>query len=849
MQAEIISVGTELLKGDIVDANSRFLSHELLAFGIETQYQSTVGDDGQKLETLLRLALSRSRLIFISGGLGPTPDDLTRETVCHALGIPQELHEESWRQIEAYFARTGRELSLNNKKQAMLPAGCVVFPNLYGTAPGCAVEQDGKCIILLPGPPAELIPMFHNAVAPYLAKFMDCAIVTHMVGVFGLPESTVAERIADLLMSENPTVAPYVREGEVVLYVTAKAETQAAADALCTPVIADLRARLNVFVYGVDVDSLQHCVVSLLKEKGLKIATAESCTAGLLSGRLTEVPGASAVFECGVASYSNEIKHNLLGVPTELLEQYGAVSPAVACAMAIGVRRISEAAIGIGITGVAGPDSSEGHPAGTVYIALADEKRTWVKRITAGHQDVDREQVRRLATSHALDMARRYLEALPAVMAGGELIEPEGSEPVVIPATPKVRKRLEGKAALFRRIGLGVAIVLVAVLICIGVYVLFYRPYSNDQGFKELEDIYNMGSSANISGAAENYPSNMLAPFYALYDRNPDIKGWVKIDGTGISYPVMQSVPEDLYSNRDFDRNFSTYGVPYFSEQTDLSSSQRENRTLVIYGNNKNSGQMFSELTSYRDLSFLQSHPYITMNTIYENHTWEIFSVMLIDSRRDNAEFDYTRTDFDTDEEFADFIAKVERRSLYTASVSPTASDTLLFLSTDAVRETGLSTGRIVIAARQMDEEAGGGVAPSYAINRNVLLPYALRAANAADSSSPTTTEAPLDTTTTTAETTTSDPTASEETDPSGTSESSSGLITSTESTTSTETPTLSTDRGTHSTPDVTGPAEEEPSEDAAAPERVPARTTTTTHMTTTTPAAPESDAEFEISG
>lgn len=817
MQAEIISVGTELLKGDIVDANSRFLSHELLAFGIETQYQSTVGDDGQKLETMLRLALSRSRLIFISGGLGPTPDDLTRETVCRTLGLPQELHEESWRRIEDYFARTGRELTSNNKKQALLPAGCVVFPNQYGTAPGCAVEQDGTCVILLPGPPSELIPMFHNAVAPYLAKFMDCAIVTHMVGVFGLPESTVAERIADLLMGENPTVAPYVREGEVVLYVTAKAETQAAAEALCGPVIEDLRARLNVFVYGVDAGSLQHCVVSLLKEKGLKIATAESCTAGLLSGRLTEVPGASAVFECGVASYSNEIKHNMLGVPTELLEQYGAVSPAVACAMATGVRRISEAAIGIGITGVAGPDSSEGHPAGTVYIALADEKRTWVKRITAGHQDVDREQVRRLATSHALDMARRYLEALPAVMAGGELIAPEsgGSEPVVIPATPTVRKRLEGKAAVFRRIALGAAILLVTALICVGVYILFYRPYSNDQGFKELENIYNMGATANISGAAENYPSSMLAPFYALYDRNPDIKGWVKIDGTGISYPVMQSVPEDLYAGRDFDRNFSSYGVPYFSEQTDLSSAEAENRTLVIYGNNKNSGQMFSELVSYRDLSFLQAHPYITMNTIYENRTWEIFSVMLIDSRRDNAEFDYTRTDFDTDEEFAEFIAKVERRSLFRASISPTAEDTLLFLSTDAVRETGLSTGRVVVVAREVTEETGGGTPVTYSINRSVLLPYALRSANVADSS-PTTTGS------TAVSSETTDSSTSTATNPSETTDSTDSLDTSTDE------PTLSTETSTTSTeqepdPDATlSPEGADPSEDAMAPERVP---------------------------
>ncbi len=373
MKAEIITVGTELLLGDILNSNSQFLSRELAAYGLDMLYQSTVGDNHERLEQVLRIALGRSDLILVTGGLGPTPDDLTRETVCRVLGVPLVLHEESLRRIEDYFERTDRPCVESNRKQAMLPEGCTVFPNDHGTAPGCAVDCDGKSVILLPGPPRELVPMVQRYVAGYLAAFAGGTIHSCTVGVFGISESAVAERLADLLSGANPTVAPYAQDGEVVLRVTAHAADSEAARQLCEPVVAEIRERLGAFVYGVDAGSLQQAVIALLRERGLKIATAESCTAGLLSERLTKVAGASAVFECGVAAYSREIKQQVLGVSGELLDEQGTVCSDVAGAMAIGVRQVGSAALGIGITGVAGPDTSEGKPVGTVYIALADE--------------------------------------------------------------------------------------------------------------------------------------------------------------------------------------------------------------------------------------------------------------------------------------------------------------------------------------------------------------------------------------------------------------------------------------------------------------------------------------------
>ena len=455
MNAEIISVGTELLLGDIVNSNSQFLASELAVYGIDTLYQSTVGDNRERLTQALELATSRCDLVILTGGLGPTEDDLTRETVAEFCGLPLVLHEDSDRRIRAYFEKSGKEYTDNNRKQAMLPEGCIVFANEHGTAPGCAVEKDGKYLLLLPGPPREMIAMFRDCVSEYLAKHSDSTIRSHTIGVFGIPEAAIDERLHDLMEQDNPTVAPYAKNGEVVIRVTAKAETMEEATALCEPVIADIRERLGNAVYGVDVGGLAPRVVGLLTEKEMKIATAESCTAGLLSGRLTEVPGVSAVFECGIAAYSKEIKHQVLGVPESVLEEQGAVSPETAGAMAIGARRVGGADIGIGITGVAGPTTDEGKAVGTVYVALADEKRVWVKKVFAGHSEGDREYIRNVATVYALDMTRRYLEALPGVMAGGQSIEQVQQEAAAAEEELQtVSKKQRRRAALLRWLSL-----------------------------------------------------------------------------------------------------------------------------------------------------------------------------------------------------------------------------------------------------------------------------------------------------------------------------------------------------------------------------------------------------------
>lgn len=405
---EIISVGTELLLGDILNTDAQFLSQELAKLGLSVLHQSTVGDNHDRLLELLAQSAKRSDIIILSGGLGPTPDDITKEVACEFFEKELVLHEESLQRMSAYFTTKGIEMPEINKKQAMLPEDCVVFQNNNGTAPGLAMEKDGKHILLLPGPPRELKPMFYESAVPYLKKFSDKVIISHNIRTFGIGESAMSETVTDLLDSSNPTVAPYAKDGEALLRVTAMADNEDEAEKLCTPMIAQIRERLSDYIYGIDVNCIEEAVVPMLIENNLKLATAESCTGGLIGKRITNVSGASKVFDCGIISYSNEIKHRILGVSEEALKEYGAVSAEVAKQMAKGALAVSGADIAVSVTGIAGPNSDgTSKPVGLSYIALADKDNVWVKELNTSRKD--RDYNRFVNSSNALNMVRMYI--------------------------------------------------------------------------------------------------------------------------------------------------------------------------------------------------------------------------------------------------------------------------------------------------------------------------------------------------------------------------------------------------------------------------------------------------------
>lgn len=415
MNAEIISVGTELLLGGTVNTDTTLIARELSRLGINLLFTGTVGDNPERLEFTISQALSRSDLVITTGGLGPTGDDLTKEIIAKAAGKKLVFHEESFRRIEEFMG--GSEMPASERKQAYLPEGCTALKNNVGTAPGCAFRTDaGKIVMMFPGPPSELVPMLHDYGVPYLLGLENAVIVSENIHVFGIGESKVAEMISDLTEGANPTAATYAKRCEMFVRVTAKASTQKQAEQMCRPLVEKIKERLGDAVYSTQQESLEELVVAQLAARGLKLATAESCTGGLLAKRITDIPGSSDVFEMGAVTYANRIKTKVLGVPEEMLAAYGAVSEPVARAMAEGIRREVGSDLGIGITGIAGPGGGTPEkPVGLIYIALCDGEKTYVRCLPGGTRPRGRDYQRIYASSSALDMVRRWLSGLPVV--------------------------------------------------------------------------------------------------------------------------------------------------------------------------------------------------------------------------------------------------------------------------------------------------------------------------------------------------------------------------------------------------------------------------------------------------
>ena len=384
--------------------------------GINVYHQSVVGDNPQRLKESLALAFSRADIVITTGGLGPTYDDLSKETIAAYFNRKLVMDEESLHAIECHFLRLNRVMTDNNKKQAMMPEGCVIFANHNGTAPGCAIEgegeQQGKTAIMLPGPPREMKPMFEQGVKPFLLKDSDTRLVSHTMHFFGIGESMLESILHDLMEeSTNPTVAPYAKTGEVQLRVTARVKQGEDAEVLLQPVMEQIKEKVGEFLYGIDVGDLQTAAVRALKEKNLHVAVAESCTGGYVAKRITDVSGASDVFECGICSYSNRIKHQILGVKQETLDTFGAISEETAREMAEGVRRVSGAEIGVSVTGNAGPQASEGKDVGLVYIGVDSDHFKKVFMLYVNRKDQDaRETIRYLASSHALSLILKAVE-------------------------------------------------------------------------------------------------------------------------------------------------------------------------------------------------------------------------------------------------------------------------------------------------------------------------------------------------------------------------------------------------------------------------------------------------------
>lgn len=408
MTAEIICVGTEILMGNIVNTNAKYIAEKLAQLGITHYYQTVVGDNEGRVKDTINLALSRSDIVILNGGLGPTEDDLTKEVASACMNKELVFDERAWNEIETYFKKRGIKLTDNNKKQAYVPEGSIVMYNPNGTAPGIIIEGDKNVVIMLPGPPIEMIPMFEDQVKPYLEAKAVRAIYSIMVKMCGVGESIVAEQIADLIHSENPTVATYAKTGEVHVRVTGSGEDTKAAKKTVKPVVKELKARFGLNIYTTEEEvTLEDAVVELLEKNNLTVATAESCTGGLLCGRIINVPGASEIIKEGIITYSNKAKRHRLGVKKSTLQKYGAVSEETAREMVKGILGLTKADAALAITGLAGPDGgSDEKPVGLVYIACSVCGKICVEKFMFKG---NRQKIRESATTQALTLLRRCI--------------------------------------------------------------------------------------------------------------------------------------------------------------------------------------------------------------------------------------------------------------------------------------------------------------------------------------------------------------------------------------------------------------------------------------------------------
>ena len=411
MIAEIVSVGTELLMGQVVNTDAQFIAQRLAPLGFQVFYHSTVGDNVKRLTAVVHQAVERSDVVVFTGGLGPTDDDLTKETVASALGLTVELIPEEVERLKKHFETRGYDFTPNNLKQASFPRNAYILPNAFGTAPGCIMTAENKTAILLPGPPRELFPMFQNHVMPYLERLSGNKLYSRELRIFGKGESTLTYELRDIIENQtNPTVAPYIKTGEVSLRVTALCQSLEEGEALARPMIDEIVSRVGDIIYSTNGESLPETCARMLTDERKTLAVAESCTGGLIASEFVAIPGCSNFLLEGCVTYSDVSKMRRLGVKQDTLDTFGAVSEQCAREMAEGMRLSSGADYALASTGFAGPDGGTAeNPVGTIYLALASGDGTTVKRVQLFGE---RARIREIASLHAFDLLRRKLAAL-----------------------------------------------------------------------------------------------------------------------------------------------------------------------------------------------------------------------------------------------------------------------------------------------------------------------------------------------------------------------------------------------------------------------------------------------------
>ncbi len=722
MNAEIIAVGNEVLSGKQLNTNAQYLSRELLRLGVKVTKQVSVGDSKSAIKGAVADALSHANIVVLTGGLGPTKDDLTKDAICELLNIKLTVDTEALKKIEAYFEKKGDKMPENNIRQAMLPEGCQVLKNDNGLSPGCILKSGNQCIILLPGPPHELCPMFEKEVVPFVKQMSGVHSCVKTVNVFGMGESLIATALDDMIEKNSPNIATFAEGGKIDVCVTSFAETQAEADEQTEEAVNEIKRRLGDAVYGVDSPSIQHAVVSKLVSEKITLAAAESCTGGLISKKITDISGASLCFGLGITSYSENAKNAFLGVDEQTLKEFGAVSAETACQMAVGAMKAAGSDMAVAVTGYAGPAASFGEQVGLVFISVCNSKTVWVKRFElAPRGNETREKIRETASMHAFDMIRRIIagaaifncQRIPVSEisnsnAGLEEIkgrlmfsasaaeeEPDAEEksaPAIMEGDNSFKAKMirfaynvfpnkyDATGEIVRKSVFLTA--LIALIISASVVLnFFFGIQQNKNLYNSLEALKTEKPSADIE-----YPDGYLEQFGLLYQKNDDIVGWIEIEDSQINYPVVKTSDNDFYLTHNFYKKKERHGTPFMDYR---NSHDQLNFNTVLHGHNmKSDNQMFSDLENYYKgngaITYYRKHPLISFDTVYEEIDWKIFAVFTcsVDSKDKNY-FDYYNVlNLTTNEMFEEFISGVRARSIFNIPVDVKPTDNILTLST-----------------------------------------------------------------------------------------------------------------------------------------------------------------------
>ncbi len=688
--------------GDTVNTNTAFLARRLSQMGFTVHKQCVVADDQEEIAQAAKKAVSRSHLTVFCGGLGPTKDDLTKETVAQVLGLRLVKNQAVEDNIRRFFEQKGIEMSPNNLKQAMVIEGCRVLANENGTAPGLFIQSKNQAIVLLPGPPSELEPMFDNAVRPRLEKFADMRVAHCSLHVFGIGEGELEGAVRDLLYKDNPHAALYAKTGEVQITITARGRSAEGAQDLLKKQVALFRDRLGDYIYSSDGSEMHETVVRMLQEMNVRIAVAESCTGGLMASRITSVSGASHIFELGFASYSDRAKERALGVDAAIVRKYTSVSSAVAAEMARGALLRAKAGVGVGITGIAGP-TNEGYidkPVGLVYIAVADKNKVLVKKFNFGNMR-SRDTIRQLCVLNAFDMVRRFLAGLPIEgvrqFSGKELAEIEREGKPRSKTSLKVEK--------------GIVSTLCALVLLTGGYFGVSAIHAHIQ-----QNIYSELRSSFSGGA------DISERLTALVERNPDTVGWLSADGETFDSVVVQNREDSYYDTHDFDGASNSLGCPYVPYDVDLAAGPTN---TVIYGKASDTSQLFGTLRSYSEPAIVSNNYLIRFESLYGSQAYKICSVFVANTNPSMGDVQtfYTLNNFENQEAFQEFVIELKMRSMFNIDTEIRSTDSFLTLVSEIKDWDG---ARLVIVARQLREGESADAAPGEITqNKAALYPEA----------------------------------------------------------------------------------------------------------------------------